>query len=247
MAASRRSAAGGDNILARLERQDSGVRARWPRAVIAASAIGVVLSASLVAALLGLSGDNLQVHRPQPAASSPAVAAATPPLAAPAPDFADQAAASAAMAPAAPAAALNQAAPPRQATAASDLAAIGAAPATAPRSAPPQQAVATRQAATAKPGNRSKPARNGSRARIVDSLREVRSAHAGDSAKIKSGNLRPRDAIDEATLDGDVALLSAILLHAPRHSAERARAAATCNKDKKCTSAPLPALLDIGE
>jgi hypothetical protein len=35
-------------------------------------------------------------------------------------------------------------------------------------------------------------------------------------------------------VDSDVALLSAILINTPRHSAERARAEAACNNDKKC-------------
>jgi hypothetical protein len=47
----------------------------------------------------------------------------------------------------------------------------------------------------------------------------------------------------EPGIDGDVALLSAILIAAPRHSAERARSEAACNNDKKCQQSIVPSLL----
>jgi hypothetical protein len=47
----------------------------------------------------------------------------------------------------------------------------------------------------------------------------------------------------DPSIDSDVALLSAILIAAPRHSAERARSEAACNNDKKCQQAVLPSLL----
>jgi hypothetical protein len=56
----------------------------------------------------------------------------------------------------------------------------------------------------------------------------------------------------DAAIDNDIALLSAILIHAPRHRAERARAEEKCKTDKKCSMSgplpgPLPALLHAGE
>lgn len=52
----------------------------------------------------------------------------------------------------------------------------------------------------------------------------------------------------EASVEADVALLSAVLIHAPRHSAERARAQAKCKLDKNCPlTGPLPAMLQATE
>lgn len=61
---------------------------------------------------------------------------------------------------------------------------------------------------------------------------------------------RPRAAVsaDDTDVESDVALLSAVLIQAPRHSAERARAESRCKRDKKCSfSDPVPALLQAVE
>lgn len=59
---------------------------------------------------------------------------------------------------------------------------------------------------------------------------------------------KPAGVAADSGVETDVAFLSAILIHAPRHSAERARAEAKCKADNHCPlDGPLPALLKAVE
>lgn len=215
MSAARHSAGSSDNILARLERGSHPRRRLWSRKKIAGGVAGAAVMLSLVWLLAGLAQENLQVHSPREvivtavtptAPERTATAAHTATIANPAEsDLSLEPAVT--MKIEAPAVGADDALVEPTLTPLPLLAEVVEAPAPAPLK---QARPASRPAAPAKAAP--KPPR-------------VAAARGAPPS---------RGATADASIDNDVALLSAILINAPRHSAERARTEAACSKDKKC-------------
>lgn len=244
MSATRRPASAGDNILARLERSGGGAaRRQWSRAARTGAVLGALLTAALAWVMVGLTQDKLQEQRE---AQVVILATPEPPAAPSETQVASQIEPRVELRP--------------QATADGESepgidARIDAVihPALDPNSLEPipvlpvlADVVEKAPAAPAPPAKppRPRPASHAPHAPAVHAraATEVAAAKAKATAKANAGK-----AADSA-VETDVALLSAILLHAPRHSAERARAEAKCKADKNCTlTGPLPALLKATE
>jgi hypothetical protein len=238
MSATRRAYAGDDNILARLERDakrgKSGKSGSWKHATLAWCLLASVVVIALIGTLASLARDNMTAPKqgadpkPDPFASS--VRGGFAPLPVPSPgrrlganvyDVPPEASLlpPMVMLKSAPAAAKNPAkaadpTPPPVRTAARPVKAAPERLAVAARPAPVRVApAAVRQSPPAPP-------------------------------RIAAAPLRPRKATATATasppveptaVDSDVALLSAIIMHASRHSAEREKIeAARCGPGKKC-------------
>ncbi|WP_426195176.1 hypothetical protein [Massilia sp. DWR3-1-1] len=225
MSATRRPAGNGDNILARLERSGgNGGRGTWSGPARAAALAGVLATAALVWLLIGLTQDKLQERR-----EAQVVVVTPTPVEPPAS--------------AKPEAALDTA---REAPVARQVEAPPDPTSLEPIPVLPMLADVVEKAPAAPPARAPhRPTATPPPARSAPTV----AAKAG-SAHGPRVNLAPPVAGKgaDAAIDNDVALLSAILIHAPRHRAERARAEEKCKTDKKCTMAgPLPALLHAGE
>lgn len=244
MSASRRAYAGDDNILARLERDarrgKAGKSGSWQHARLAWCLLASVLVIGLIGILATLARENRSApHRSTVAESAPAPAdpygsdirGGFAPLPVPAPNrnFAASAlAAPSTPAPLPPMVMLKPAPEPAVAKAETPAAAHAAAPKPVARPQPERIAAAVKPA----------PARPQAR---VAAPRSVAAAAA--PARTKKPAPAPSAATEAAPVDSDVALLSAIIMHASRHSAERAQMeAARCGAGKKCVSADLPSL-----
>ncbi|MDB5933191.1 MAG: hypothetical protein JWQ01_535 [Massilia sp.] len=247
MSASRRAYAGDDNILARLERDakrgKSSRSGPWKHARLAWCLLASVLVIGLIGTLATLARENLTApHKSTVAEAAPAttdafasdVRSGFAPLPVPSPtrklgaNAFDAAPEPMLMPPMvmlkpAPAAATPKAAAPAPARAA------------APK--PAARAQPERIAAAVKPT----PARPPARALAV-TPRSV--AAVPVTARTKKPAPAPAAAAPEsAPVDSDVALLSAIIMHASRHSAERAQMeAARCGAGKKCVPTDIPSL-----
>lgn len=240
MSATRRPAGAGDNILARLERSGGGSAPRpWSRAARTGAVLAALITAALAWLMVGLTHDQLQGQR-----EAQVVILATPEAPAearvasqiePRVELRPEATADGAPAPRLDARidpALEPALDPNSLEPIPVLPMLAdvvekapAAPAPPPPARPPRPHPASHAPAA--------------HARAAT---EVAAAKAKATARANAGK-----AADSA-VETDVALLSAILLHAPRHSAERARAEAKCKADKHCTlTGPLPALLKATE
>ena len=214
-----RPATAGDNILARLERSGANPASTpWSRTVKLGLAGGVALALGLAWCLAGLYQDAVPDHR------EAQVMVATPTPLEPAPLEQAPELASDMQAPAA----LAQPSTPARADATVDPQSLEPVP-VLPMLA---DVVEKAPAAPAAPAVRTAPRP---------------SQRHGASGHTRASRPAPNDKGIDGSVDGDVALLSAILIHAPRHSAERARAEAKCKEDKKCVTGPLPALLKATE
>ena len=223
MASTGRPAPASDNILARLDRNGGGTaRTPWSRTAKIGVAGALLLTLALTWLLIGLTQENLEARREAQvvvAMPTETQTAAAPAQAEPAP------------APAAEIALDNPAQAP--APAALEPASLEPVPVL------PMLADVVEKAPAA-PAPRAAPRPHPRQARTGTPRPSGKAGATPQAAPAAVG-------ADPAT-ENDVALLSAILLHSPRHRAERARAEAKCNLDKKCTVAgPLPALLKATE
>jgi hypothetical protein len=243
----RRSASGDDNILARLERDARRGRVSrqgWKHARLAWCLLASVAVIGLVGTLASLTRENLSVNRPPvliearatpPDISAPSAAALIKggfaPL--PAPDLKLAAAVvdlppepvkpppmvmlkPAPESPAQPAAAATP--KPAPAPAPAPKPAVKRVPAKPVAKAPPPVKTAAVKPAPVRPG-------------VV----------AAPSPRPKKLAATATAAAEPAVVDSDVALLSAIIMHASRHSAERVQQeAARCGAGKKCPPPPDP-------
>ncbi len=246
MSATRRAYAGDDNILARLERDAkrgrSGKPGAWKQARLAWCLLASVLVIALIGTLATLARENLSAPRKSaladaaPAPTDPYgsdIRGGFAPLPVPAPNR--NLAAAALAGPSAPAPM-----PP--------MVMLKTAP--APIVAPNAAAPASARAAAAKPVARAQPERIAAAVKPAPARPQARapaaaprSVAATAPARAKKPASAPTAAPDAVPLDSDVALLSAIIMHASRHSAERAQMeAARCGPGKKCVSADLPSL-----
>lgn len=252
MSATRRpaGAGAGDNILARLERSGGGTaRRRWSRAARTGAVLGALLTAALAWVMVGLTQDKLQEQRE---AQVVILATPEPPAAPSETQVASQIEPRVELRPQATADGESE---PRLDARIDPVIHPALDPALDPNSLEPipvlpmladvveKAPAAPAPAPPAKPP-RPRPASHAPHAPAVHAraAAEVAAAKAKATPKTNAGK-----AADSA-VETDVALLSAILLHAPRHSAERARAEAKCKADKNCTlTGPLPALLKATE
>ncbi|WP_426114713.1 hypothetical protein [Massilia sp. PWRC2] len=236
---------GSDNILARLDRSGNGARARWPHAARAAWTGTALAALGLAAALLlSMRPERAQSQRGAPLMVATPISDAAPAASAPAPaepsleaqaaaqvEAQVQAEVEAALAPrpeVAPAAALAAVDPQREAASLEPIPVL------------PMLADVVEQAPAAPAPH---VAARTTRTRPAPVAKGMQAATARAAERPGTPPPPPVNGQDAAN-DTDVALLSAILLHAPRHSAERAKAEAKCRVDKNCTwSGPLPALL----
>jgi hypothetical protein len=224
MSATRRPASTDDNILARMERDSRRGGASWKRSWIAWCSLAGLAIIGLVGVLATLARENIDVHQPALAESTPAPApapdpyAARPPLLAGGGDgFAPLPAVSA------PLPAVS-APPPVQAKPPAIVADTRPArPSMVTPKPTPNRAVAPRKSAPLA-AVRPPPAR----AVVTSVPRQKKPAPAPAPAPTL-----------EPAVDSDVALLSAIIMHASRHAGERAQIeAARCGAGKKCAPAP---------
>lgn len=232
MSAGRRPAAGEDNILARLERDarrgQSGMR--WKQSWIAWCSVASLAIIGLIGVLASLARENIEVHAPLVAVAD--TKSAPDPYAAPA----------------------NTGLAPLPA-----LVTVPKQPATIVDARPerterterterPERLAAARPAmVTLKPDPvraKAAPART-----VAAAARKTAPAHAAKAPPrpVVAAAARPKKAAPapvaapEPAVDSDVALLSAIILHANRHAGERAQIeAARCGAGKKCAPAPDP-------
>lgn len=235
---------GSDNILARLDRSGNGARARWPHAARAAWTGAAVAALALAAVLLCMRAERAQsqrgaqllvatpVNEAPPSASTPALVEPSLEAQAAAQVEAEvQAQVDAALAPrpaAQPAAALAPVDPQLEAASLEPI---------------PVLPMLTDVVETAPAAPAPRAAARPTRARPAPAAKGMHAATARAAERPGAPPPPPASGHDAAS-DTDIALLSAILLHAPRHSAERAKAEAKCRTDKNCTwSGPLPALL----
>lgn len=237
MTATKRVGGSGENILARLDRSDHAARPSWTHATKGALVGALLATVALIWMLINFTQDKLQGQRAAPViVATPMTEAAVPArVELPAePSLEAQAAAQVEAAlearhGALPAHAEKPLEAPAEALSLEPIPdlpmladVVEKAPAAPTRPTRPARARAN-QAAPAAKSNGAMTARAGERA----------------GAPPATGGTG-----QEGAVDSDVALLSALLLHAPRHSAERAKAEAKCRLDKNCTwVGPLPALL----
>jgi hypothetical protein len=244
MSATRRAYAGDDNILARLERDAKrGKSARsgaWKHARLTWCLLASVLVIALIGTLASLARENLSA--PHKSALAETASAAVDPYGSdvrggfaplPMPTATRKLGANAFDMPPEPALI-----PPMVMLKPAPTPAAVKVPAPAPLRAPAPRPVAKPQperiAAAVKPP----PARP--QARLpAPAPRSVAAAPVTARPKKQL----PTAAPEAAPIDSDVALLSAIIMHASRHAAERAQMeAARCGAGKKCVSTELPSL-----
>lgn len=234
MSAGRRPAPSEDNILARLERDARRGRPgmRWKQSWIAWCSLASLAIIGLIGVLASLARENIELHSPMAAAESKT---APDPYATRAPAFNSGFAPlpQVAVEPKQPAAVIdmraertmiksdNSTRPPLVMLKPDAAHAKDAAVAPAPRVAVAKPAAS--KAVAAKP------------AAVAPHKTAVAAA-----ARPKKPAPAPA-AAPEPPVDSDVALLSAIILHASRHAGERAQLeAARCGAGKKCAPAPDP-------
>ena len=234
----RRSASGDDNILARLERDARRGRVGkhgWKHARLAWCLLASVAVIGLVGTLASLTRENRSVNRPPllieasstaPEISAPSAAALVKggfaPL--PAPDL-KLAAAVVDMPP-------EPVKPPPMVMLKPAPEAAPAKPAALPEPAPAPKPKRAVKSAPAKPAAKAPPVKIA----VVKPVpvRPVVAAAPPPRPK-KSPAATATVAPEAAVVDSDVALLSAIIMHSSRHSAERAQQeAARCGAGKKC-------------
>ncbi len=270
MSASRRAAGGGENILARLERdaKRGPSAASWSRhARLAWCGLAALAIIGLIGVLASLARENLAGHRPAliEAKAAPDLFAngGFAPLPGPAPSTANSTAL-----------VDLPIAPPKSKSSDRDgvppLVMLKPAPATVKTVAPLSKLAAQSSAkpatqASAKtmtpsPAARSTPAKLGAkRTPAKPAARPARSALAATAPARAATGTPPRPvavparkktasaaapAKAEQAVDSDVALLSAIIMHAGRHAAERAQIeAAQCGAGKKCPQSEAAAAL----
>lgn len=263
MSASRRAAGSDDNILARLERDAKRGAAgkSWRNHTrLAWCALASLAVIGLIGVLASLARENLAVHRqpmlieakavqaePYGVSGAPSMAAKSgfAPLPAPAPSM-KMAAASIDMpserswskayepASAPPMVMLKPVAAP--------TAKAAAAPApkpTAARSASPPKPAAKNSPAKPAPSGPATPSRSAvATAPVRPAVVAAPSRSIAAAAPVRAKRAAPAASparAEPAAVDSDVALLSAIIMHASRHAAERAQMeAAQCGAGKKC-------------
>lgn len=235
MSAARRGP-GDDNILARLERDAKRTRSgagghSWMSARLAWSALAGVAVVGLVGVLASLAQENVTVHRkpaltspaPEPLTSEPHSSAPVKGGFAPLPEPVLSRAA---------AAIVDEQfkAPPMAMLKDEDA---------------PAESAPARKAAAPAPKRAGKPARAPSSIAPVQTLAAAALARPAPPHPINAIPVRPRKPAPaaaapavEPAADSDVALLSAIIMHASRHDGERAQmqAAARCPVGKKCAA-----------
>lgn len=240
MSAARRGNAGDDNILARLERDAKRARSAkgghsWMSARLAWCALAGVAVIGLVGVLASLAQENVTVHR-RPALAAPAPEPLTsephssPPVKggfAPLPE---------------PALSRAAAAIVEEQFKPAPMVMVKEAQAPAPRAEAPTRRA---EAPAATPKRAAKPARVPAPIAPARTLAAAalarpvpRAINALPARQRKPAASAP--AASDATVDSDVALISAIILHSSRHADERAQveAATRCGSAKKC---PAPA------
>lgn len=234
ISAGRRTAAGEDNILSRLERDARRGRPgmRWKKSWIAWCSVASLVIIGLIGVLTSLARENIERHAPM-------VAAATKPASDPYATPTTSANTGFAPLPATPVkqpAAIIDMRADRTVIKADDaarppLVVLKPTPPPArPAPAPTPRIAAAKPVATKAVA--AKPPAIAPRKTVAASTARPRKASAPAAAP-------------EPAVDSDVALLSAIILHASRHADERAQLeAARCGAGKKCapTPDPLPSL-----
>jgi hypothetical protein len=232
MSATRRAYGGDDNILARLEREARrGQGGPWKHATLAWCVLASVLVIALIGTLASLARENMTVPTPGPEASSDQFASSVRGGFAPLPISSPNRGLGG-----------NAYDLPAEASLLPPLVMLKPAAANAKSVAKPAQAPLVRAAA--------KPAKPAPERTAVAARREpVRVAAttkpAAPPPRVAAVPVRPRKAapsaspaVEPAAVDSDVALLSAIIMHASRHSAEREKIeAARCGAGKKCAPA----------
>ncbi|MES2757208.1 MAG: hypothetical protein V4693_07525 [Pseudomonadota bacterium] len=233
MSATRRAYAGDDNILARLERDakrgKAGKSGQWKHATLAWCLLASVLVIGLIGTLATLARDNMTVPKPgveaKPDQFASSVRGGFAPLPVPSPNR--RLGASVFDVPP-PSALLPPMVMLKSAPAAGKSSAKAADTPAAPRSAAARPAKKEPERVAAAP--RPAPVRAAARAappppRVAAApVRQKKPAPAAAAA-----------AVEASAVDSDVALLSAIIMHASRHSAEREKMeAARCGAGKKC-------------
>ena len=232
MSATRRPASTEDNILARLERDGrrGGAWSSWKRSWIVWCSVASLAIIGLIGVLASLARENIEVHQPAPLAESkaaPDLYGARPLMAGADDGFAPlpppPAALPPALQPKLPAAAI--AVRPARADDAARPSLVMLRPPTTPA-----RAVAARPAASA-----------------PHKSAQVAALKPAPARALATSVTRPRKPLPapapthEPAVDSDVALLSAIIIHASRHAGERAQLeAARCGAGKKCVPAPGP-------
>jgi hypothetical protein len=238
MSASRRQGSGEDNILARLERDGkrgaAGKSWKYMNMTIAWCGLASLAVVGLIAVLASLAKENMAVHR------KPILAEARAPF----DRYADPDGKSGF----APLPAV--ASPPRKAAAIVEAPVARALPrATGASHVPPMVMLKPAATVPATPA-----AARSTRARVAAKIPPAKPAAAKVAAApprvVAAAPARPKKIApapvaakpEPAAVDSDVALLSAIILHASRHAAERAQIEAqACPAGKKC---PLPKATD---
>jgi hypothetical protein len=245
MSATRRPASTEDNILARMERDSrrGGAGSSWKRSWIAWCSVASLAIIGLIGVLASLARENIEVHQPAPLAESKAApdpygaaplmagaydgfAPLPPPSAMPSPVQPKLPATAVDMRPARTPARADEAARPSLVMLKpppTPVKAVAARPAaSAPHKSAPVAALKPAPVAALKPA----PARA-----LVASVPRPRKPLPAPAA---ASALEP-------AVDSDVALLSAIIMHASRHAGERAQLeAARCGAGRKCAPAPGP-------
>jgi hypothetical protein len=237
MSATRRAYAGDDNILARLERDakrgKSGKSGSWKHATLAWCVFASVLVLALIGTLASLARENITVPKPGADAKSDQLANSVrggfAPLPVPSPGRRLGA---------------NAYDLPTEASLLPPMVMLKSAPAVAKTPAkaadptPPPLRVAAARPAKAAP-ERLVAAAKPAPVRVAPAA--VRQSPP-PPPRIAAAQVRPRKAaapaspaVEPTAVDSDVALLSAIIMHASRHSAEREKIeAARCGAGKKC-------------
>lgn len=220
MSSARRPAGSPDNILARLELGRAPRRRLWPTGKIAGTAAGALALLGLAWLLAGMAQDSLQVHQ-----AREVVVTAVAPTVAAAPTSSVQAEQEALLEPRAPVQ--------------FDPVAVDADATLVEPTLTPLPLLAEVVEAPASAAGPAKAARRAPRPTAAAKSAAPKVARAPVPRPAATGRIGAA----EAALENDVALLSAILINTPRHSAERARAEAACNNDKKCQSGAAASLL----
>lgn len=234
MSARRRPAAGEDNILARLERDARRGRPgmRWKQSWIAWCSVASLAIIGLIGLLASLARENIELHAPKAAAEvKPAPDPYAHAMAGADPGFAP----------------LPALAPPAKQPAAiidmrSDRTVIKADAAARPALVTLKPPPAPAKPAASPPPRiaAAKPAASKAVAARPPAL-APRKTVAATAARPRKAPAPAPAAAPEPAVDSDVALLSAIILHASRHADERAQLeAARCGAGKKCAPAPDP-------